>query len=356
VRLDLGLPTPELALQLVNIPSVSGDEKTLSDAVELALAAQPHLRCDRDADAIVARTNLGRARRVVVAGHLDTVPVAGNLPGRLADGVLWGRGSVDMKGGLAAMLAAAARLVEPSSDVTWVFYDHEEVAAAKSGLGRVMRNHPDWLEADFAILGEPTNAALAGGCNGTLRAVVTAEGKAAHTARPWMGVNAIHKLAPALDRLVQFEPAVIRVDGLDYREALGAVGVAGGIAANVVPDRASLTVNYRFAPDKSEAEAARIVEALFSGYRVEVVDSAPAARPGLSDPAIARLAAVVAAHGGGRPAAKQGWTDVARFAAFGIPAVNLGPGDPSRAHRDDEACPAEQIDRVAAILTEYFGG
>ncbi|MDR2372700.1 MAG: succinyl-diaminopimelate desuccinylase [Bifidobacteriaceae bacterium] len=352
--LDLGSPPAELALRLVDIPSVSGQEQALSDAVALALAALPHLDCCRDGDTIVARTDLGRPRRVIVAGHLDTVPVAGNLPGRLGGGVLWGRGAVDMKGGLAAMLVAGARATAPACDVTWVFYDHEEVAAAKSGLGRTLRNHPEWLEGDFAILCEPTAARLEGGCNGTVRVVLTATGKAAHAARPWMGVNAIHGLAAALDALVRFEPATIRVDGLDFREALNAVAVTGGIAANVIPDRASLTVNYRFAPDKSESEAVRILEALFAGYQLEVVDSAPAARPGLTGPDASRLAALVEARGGGPARAKQGWTDVARFAARGLAAVNLGPGDPSLAHQDDESCPTEQIERVAAILLDFL--
>jgi succinyl-diaminopimelate desuccinylase len=195
---------------------------------------------------------------------------------------------------------------------------------------------------------------LEGGCNGTIRVVVTARGQAAHTARPWMGVNAIHRLAAALDRVVAFEPATIRVDGLDYREALNAVAIEGGIAPNVVPDVAKLTVNYRFAPDKSEAAARRIVLALFKGFEVDVVDSAPAARPGLTSPDAARLARLVEAQGGGPPSAKQGWTDVARFAAHGIPGVNLGPGDPSLAHQDDEACPVDQIERVAAILQQYL--
>ncbi|MDR1441058.1 MAG: succinyl-diaminopimelate desuccinylase [Bifidobacteriaceae bacterium] len=352
--LDLDLPPAELALQLVNISSVSGEEQALAGAIGGALSALPHLTCRRDGDTVVAQTSLGRRRRVIVAGHLDTVPVAGNLPGRLADGRLWGRGSVDMKGGLAAMLAAAVRLDSPASDVTWVFYDNEEVAQAKSGLGRVQRHHPDWLAGDFAILCEPTNARLEGGCNGTIRVVVRAHGTAAHSARPWMGVNAIHGLVPALGRLVRFEPATVRVDGLDYREALNAVGIEGGTAPNVIPDRAAVTVNYRFAPDKPESEARRILEALFEGYQVEVVDSAPSARPGLTNPAAGRLAAITEAHGGGPAIAKEGWTDVARFYQAGIPAVNLGPGDPSLAHQDDEACPAEQIGRVADILVEYL--
>jgi succinyl-diaminopimelate desuccinylase len=354
MNLKLTGPVGRLALDLVNVASVSGGEAPLADAVHAALAACGHFECARDGDTVVARTDLGRERRVIVAGHLDTVPIARNVPGQLRDGVVWGRGSADMKGGLAAMLSVAARLASPKYDVTWVFYDHEEVAAALSGLGRVLRRHPDWIEGDFAILCEPTAARLEGGCNGTIRVVVTARGRAAHAARSWLGVNAIHGLAPALDRIVAFEPATVRVDGLDYRETLNAVAAQAGIAPNVVPDQASLTVNYRFAPNKSEAQAERVLMALFEGFELEVVDSAPGARPGLDQPMALRLAELVEQSGGGQPAAKQGWTDVARFAARGVPGVNLGPGDPALAHQDDESCPVWQIERVAAILTEFL--
>jgi succinyl-diaminopimelate desuccinylase len=354
VTLDLSQPPAQLALALVDTPSVSGAETQLADAVEAALAALAHLRLDRDGNAVVARTELGRRQRVVVAGHLDTVPVKGNLPGWLRAGKLWGRGSADMKGGLAAMLSAAAATRAPACDVTWVFYDQEEVAWARSGLGRLLARHPGWVAGDFGILCEPTNASIEGGCNGSLRVAVAAEGRAAHSARPWTGLNAIHRLAPALDRLVGFEAARVRVDGLDYQESLSAVGIEGGGAPNVIPDRARLLVNYRFAPAKTEAEALGALEGLFAGYRVSVLDSAPGARPGLDHPLAARLARVAAAWGAAAPRAKLGWTDVARLAACGMPAVNLGPGDPELAHQDQESCQAEQIERVAAILGAFL--
>jgi succinyl-diaminopimelate desuccinylase len=352
--LDLGLAPAELALQLVDIPSVSGTEAPLADAVQAALAHLPHLRIGREGNALVASTELGRRTRVVVAGHLDTVPIKNNVPGRLADGVLWGRGAVDMKGGLAAMLSAAALLDAPHSDVTWVFYDNEEVTRDLSGLGKLIERHPDWVTGDFGILCEPTRAGLEGGCNGTLRVDVMARGQAAHSARPWAGRNAIHALVGALDRLVAFAPGSVRLDGLDYVESLSGVGLRGGGAGNVIPDEAAVTVNYRFAPDKSEAQALRIVEALFNGFEVHLTDSAPGAAPGLNHPLAVRLAGVVAAHGGAPPRAKLGWTDVARLAARGIPSVNLGPGDPALAHRDDEACPAEQIDQVRSMLVSFL--
>ncbi|GEL45725.1 succinyl-diaminopimelate desuccinylase [Cellulomonas hominis] len=357
--LDLTADLTSLTAAICDIASVSGAEAALADAVEAALRAYPHLEVLRDGDAVVARTHLGRASRVVVAGHLDTVPVADNLPSRLegdgADAVLWGRGTVDMKGGVAVQLALAAALAEPTRDVTWVFYDHEEVDAALNGLGRIARAHPEWLAADFAVLCEPTDAGLEGGCNGTLRAEVRVPGVAAHSARAWTGVNAIHGAAPVLARLAAYEPASVEVDGLVYREGLNAVLISGGVATNVVPDRCVVTVNYRFAPSRSVAEAEAHVRDLLDGFEVVVTDAAAGARPGLDDPAAAEFAAAVLGVTGGAPAPKYGWTDVARFSALGVPAVNFGPGDPLLAHKDDERLPVAQLalchDALRAWLT-----
>lgn len=360
--LDLTADLVTLTAQVCDIPSVSGDERALADAVEAALRAVPHLEVLRDGDAVVARTRLGRSSRVVVAGHLDTVPVSQdppNLPTRLVGegpaAVLWGRGTVDMKGGVAVQLALAAAVAEPTRDVTWVFYDHEEVAADLNGLGRVAREHPEWLAADFAVLCEPTDAGLEGGCNGTLRVEVRVPGVAAHSARAWTGVNAIHGAAPVLARLAAYEPASVEVDGLVYREGLNAVLISGGVATNVVPDRCVVTVNYRFAPSRSVEEATAHVRELLDGFEVVVTDAAAGARPGLDDPAAAEFAAAVLGVTGGAPAPKYGWTDVARFSALGIPAVNFGPGDPLLAHKDDEHLPVAQLqlchDALKAWLT-----
>ncbi len=342
-----------LTAALVDIASVSGDERMLADAIERVLRIRaPHLDVLRDGDAIVARTHLGRPQRVIIAGHIDTVPVNDNLPSRLeldsgggdsVTGTLHGRGTVDMKGGCAVMLALAVALAEPAYDVTWVWYDHEEVEAHLNGLGRLARTRPELLAADFAILGEPSNAVIEGGCNGTLRVELTATGRRAHSARAWMGVNAIHGLAPVLDLLARFEPLEIEVDGLRYREGLNAVGIRGGVAGNVIPDEAVLTVNYRFAPSRSVAEAEEELRELFASVApavsMRVTDAAGGARPGLD----AELAQHFAAAVGGTPQPKFGWTDVARFAELGIPAVNYGPGDPSLAHTDDERVPVEQL-------------
>ncbi|MFM1984386.1 MAG: hypothetical protein RL723_821 [Actinomycetota bacterium] len=341
--LNLEADVVELTRDICDIESVSGNETALANAIEAALRKYAHLEVIRDGDAIVARTNLGRPSRVVIAGHIDTVPVAGNLPVQMLsmerEQVLYGRGTVDMKAGVAVQLKLAATITEPSSDVTYIFYDHEEVEASKNGLGRLAKNHPELLDASFAVLCEPTSAEVEGGCNGTMRVELNFKGIKAHSARPWMGKNAIHDAAAALTTLAAYVPAEIEVDGLVYRESLNAVLIKGGIATNVIPDDCTITVNYRFAPSKSGAQAEAHLREVFVGVDLAVVDVAEGARPGLDRPeAVAFLAATKSQA---RP--KYGWTDVARFSALGIPAVNFGPGDPSKAHADDEAVPVSQI-------------
>ncbi len=349
--LDLTADVVALTAAVCDIESVSDGEGPLADAVEAALRPLQHLSVDRDGDTVVARTDLGRTERVVIAGHLDTVPVAGNLPTRREGELLFGRGTTDMKGGVAVALRLAATVPAPARDVTYLFYDHEEVEAAKNGLGRVARNAPHWLAGDFAILMEPSGAVVEGGCNGTMRVGVTVRGRAAHSARSWLGSNAIHEAGEVLARLRAYEPRQVEVDGLVYREGLNAVFVAGGIAGNVVPDRCTVTVNYRFAPSRTEAEAEAHLRELFAPYEVSLLDSSPGARPGLTHPAAAAFVAAV----GGEPRPKYGWTDVARFSALGVPAVNFGPGDPSMSHTDDEHVPVEQLvaceERMRAWLT-----
>lgn len=330
--LDLTCDVRELTARLVDLPSVSGDEQAITDAIEAAVHALPHLALNRDGNVLVARTSLGRAERVVLAGHTDTVPVAGNLPSRVEGDLLYGCGSCDMKAGLAVALRLAATVPQPVRDVTYVFYDCEEVEAARNGLGRIARDHPEWLAADFAVLMEPSGNVVEGGCQGTLRVDVSVTGRRAHSARAWRGENAIHAVGPVLDRLLAYEPRRPVVDGLEYREGLSAVGVSGGVAGNVIPDLATVTVNYRYAPDRDAATALEHVRDVFAGYEVRVVDSAPGARPGLDRPVAAAFVHAV----GGEARAKYGWTDVSRFAALGVPAVNFGPGDPELAHTPHE--------------------
>jgi succinyl-diaminopimelate desuccinylase len=351
VDLDLSCGSAELTAALVDVPSVSGDEQTLADAIAAALGELAHLSVHRDGNAVVARTDLGRPQRVILAGHIDTVPIAGNVPSRTDGDVLYGCGSCDMKSGVAVQLRLAALLAEPSRDVTYVFYDCEEVEAERNGVLRLSRNAPELLGGDLAVLLEPTGGVIEGGCQGTLRADVTARGARAHSARSWMGRNAIHGAGAILDVLRAYHPREPEVDGLTYHEGLNAVGISGGVAGNVIPDECVVTVNYRFAPDRSIEQAAEHMREVFGGFGVRVTDAAPGARPGLADPAAAALLGVV----GGTPRAKLGWTDVARFAALGLPAVNYGPGDPQVAHTVGEHVPLGQIAGCEARLLAWLG-
>lgn len=354
-ELDLEGDVVELLRALVDIESVSGNEQLIADRVEAALRPYEHLEVIRDGNVVVARTNLGRADRVVIAGHIDTVPIASNVPSWVTEGedgpIIWGRGSCDMKGGVAVQLSAAVALTAPSRDVTWIFYDNEEVEESKNGLGRIGRERPDLLAGSFAVLCEPSNAGIEGGCQGTLRAEITLSGTAAHSARSWMGHNAIHDAADVLARLTAYLPQRVTVDGLEYREGLNAVAITGGIAGNVIPDRCSIEVNYRFAPDKDADAAAAHVREVFAGFEVAITDCAIGARPGLDQSAAMEFVQAV----GGEVDAKFGWTDVARFSALGIPAVNFGPGNPSKAHADDEFCPAADVYRCREALVRWLG-
>lgn len=345
----------DLFARIVDIESVSRNEKALADEVEATLSSLDHLEVVRDGDAVVARTRLGRAERVLIAGHLDTVPVADNLPARWVDGpdgrTLVGRGSVDMKGGVAVMVHLAARLTATNRDVTWVFYDCEEIEASANGLGRLIAHRPElFTDIALGVLMEPTSGLIEGGCQGTLRFTITTNGVAAHSARSWLGHNAIHDLARVIERVEAFEARRIVVDGLEYREGLNATMISGGLAPNVIPDAATVQINYRFAPDKTLDEAMRSMADWFDGWELVYLDRSPAARPGLDRPAAAAFVAAV----GGTPRAKYGWTDVARLSAAGVPAVNFGPGDPGRAHQVDEQCPMSGVTACAEALSAWL--
>jgi len=353
--LDLTTDVVTLTQQLVDIESVSLGEGPIADAVEGALRPYPHLTVTRHGNTVVARTALGRPERVVIAGHLDTVPLNDNLPCRNDGEFLHGLGTCDMKGGDAVILKLAAEVTEPVRDVTYVLYEAEEIEAAHNGLGKLAASEPALLEADFAILMEPSNAGVEAGCQGTMRVEVTTHGERAHSARSWMGSNAIHAAGDALRRLETYEARRPVIDGLTYHEGLNAVFISGGVAGNVVPDECVVTVNHRFAPDRGEAEAEAFLREFFAGYDVRVVDSAPGALPGLERPAAkAFLDAVVGAEGEVNP--KFGWTDVARFTVLGIPAVNYGPGDPILAHKQEERVPIEQITRCEDALRAWLEG
>lgn len=344
-----------LTADLVDVPSESFQEQPLVTLLDARLRAVPGLTVDRVGDNLIARTQLGRRHRLLLGGHTDTVPANDNAGARIEGDTLWGLGSSDMKGGLAIMLALAETVTEPAVDVTYVFYAREEVAFEHNGLREILRERPDLLDADLALLGEPTSGTIEAGCQGTMRFRLELAGARAHTARPWMGRNAIHRLARVLGILDAYEARTPVIDGCQYREALQAVHVEGGVAGNVVPDRAMVLINHRVAPDRTldeaEAEVRDLLDpVLEADDHLEVVDAAPPAPPGLTNPLLASMIgrydlAVVA---------KLGWTDVAFFAERGVPAANFGPGDATLAHTRDERVERVAVEACAAVLRQVL--
>ena len=370
-RVDIAVLNPHadivaVTTDLVNIPSVSGDENLIAGAIFQALSQCSWLEVHRFKNSVIARTNLGKPSRVIVAGHIDTVPVADNAQAALirkggslpSDGsvvsedVLFGIGSCDMKGGVAVAFRAAAAIENPQFEVTYIFYECEEIESSRNGLTLIAAEHPEWLAADIAVLLEPSNANIEAGCQGTLRASISTSGKRAHSARSWLGENAIHNLNAILETLNSYEPAKVLIDGLEYREGLNAVAISGGVAGNIIPDQALVDVNYRYAPNKSGAEAEQHIRDTFKGFTVTFTDNAPGAMPGLDRAALADLVSRVS----GQVAPKFGWTDVARFSAMGVPAVNLGPGDPGLAHSRNEFVPVSQLQKCEETVFSWLRG
>jgi succinyl-diaminopimelate desuccinylase len=351
MSLDLTSDVVALTEAVVGVESVSGNEQELADAIEKALAGLSHLEVTRIGHSLVARTDLGRDERVVIAGHIDTVPLNRNLPVRNDGARLHGLGSCDMKGGVAVALRLAQEVTEPNRDLTFVFYEAEEIDDVYNGLGIIAGERPDLVQGDFAILMEPSDGVVEAGCQGTLRVEVTARGERAHSARSWRGSNAIHRAGEILRRLESYDARMPVIDGLKYHEGLNAVWITGGVATNVLPDECVVTVNYRYAPDRSESEALAFVRELFDGFDLEVTDSAPGALPGLGVPAARAFVDAV----GGTVNPKFGWTDVARFTGLGIPAVNYGPGDPMLAHKQEEFVPIDQLHACERTLRRWLG-
>ena len=348
--LDLRSDPADLTAALVDIPSVSGTETVIANAIEAALRELPVLEVLRVGNTVLARTDLGRATRVLLAGHIDTVPIADNVPSRRDGDTLHGCGTTDMKSGDAMLLHLAATLHEPSKDLTFLFYDCEEVEYERNGLTRIQAEYPQWLAANLAILGEPTNGEVEAGCQGTAAVALTIRGRRSHAARSWLGDNAIHKTSEVLSRLAAVRGRVVDIDGCEYHEGINAVSIAGGVASNVIPDECVVTVNFRFAPDRTPTQAVEVLQEMFSDVEMTVLDVAAGALPGLSAPAAAEFVAAT----GGAARAKFGWTDVSRFAALGIPAVNYGPGDPSLAHTREEHVSREQIRQMTELLRGFL--
>ncbi len=353
---DLSVPAGDLlglTAALCAVPSVSRSEAELAAAVEVRLAAGP-LRVERVGNNVVARTDAGRERRVVLAGHLDTVPANGNEVPKVEGDVLHGLGAADMKGGLAVLLRLAEEVAADARfDLTFVFYESEEIADEYNGLRHLFEARPDLVAGDFAVLLEPTDNWLEAGCQGSLRLEATFSGSRAHTARPWRGVNAVHRAAPVLSRLAGHEPDEVEVDGLCFRQALQVVDMHGGVAGNVVPDRCTITVNRRYAPSLTLEEAEAEVRALLEGAdEVALTSVSPAAHPNLSHPLVAEFAGRLGV--GIRP--KLGWTDVARFSAHGVPAVNFGPGDPEVSHTAGEHVTRASLETCHRALVRFLTG
>ena len=345
--IDLSADVVDFAAALIDIPSESHHEHRIADTLEHAFAGCAHLQVRRSGNALVVEVG---EPRVIIAGHLDTVPSAENLPHRVDGDRLYGLGSVDMKGGVAIAAKLAYETHDPTMGVRFIFYDCEEVAAVHNGLARLAAEDAMVLQGDLAIVMEPSKAVVEGGCQGTLRVEVRTTGARAHSARSWKGSNAIHGAHEVLARLVDYEPRQPVVDGLRYREGLNAVSIRGGVAGNVIPDECVVTVNYRFAPDRSVPEAIEHVRDVFEGFDITVVDEAPGARPGLDQPFVSTFVEAI-----GVPAEpKYGWTDVARFAQAGTPALNFGPGDPTLAHTVDENVSIEQIRSVYDALRRWL--
>ncbi|QYH19933.1 succinyl-diaminopimelate desuccinylase [Corynebacterium aquatimens] len=346
-----------LTAALIDIESPSHHEAEIADAIEAALRALEGVEVIRHGNTVVARTHFGLPQRVVLAGHIDTVPLADNTPHHFdeAGEVLYGCGSVDMKSGLACYLNAFARLSQGGSafDLTLIAYECEEVATKYNGLYHLEQEHPELLAGDIALLGEPSGGIIEAGCQGSIRVFVDGHGTRAHSARSWLGHNAAHDLAGVLTRVAAYEPRRVTIAGCEYREGLNVVGLEGFVATNTIPDEARLVINFRYAPDRSVEDAKAHLEealALEDGLTLTYDDIAPGAMPGLDNPVAANLVKAV----GGNFRAKFGWTDVARFSSLGVPAVNFGPGDPGFAHKRDEQCPVADIRHVSEQLMEYL--
>jgi succinyl-diaminopimelate desuccinylase len=356
--------------QIVDIQSVSGSEEQLASWIENYIGNFKYLDCTRYGNCIVAKTNFGREKRVALAGHIDTVPIShktNNFPSKVEGDYLWGRGTVDMKAGDAVMLKLMEKVQKPKYDITYIFYDNEEVAASKNGLGILAREHFSEIEADAAVLLEPTDNYVELGCNGTLRFDLVVTGKTAHSARPFFGENAIHKVEKVLQVLNKWnegELKIVTIDQMKYIESLNAVKISGGIATNMIADEVKIHTNFRFAPSRKASEAKEYVRSLFEGIEevnhIDFTDESEGALPGLNCTLISEFIEVVKSSElempQGEPImrAKLGWTDVARFTSLGIPALNFAPGDPNLCHADDEKVKLEQVDQCLAVFEKFF--
>jgi succinyl-diaminopimelate desuccinylase len=335
---------PDLAqrtLQLVDVPSVSRSEAAIMELVRELVPLEPLYD---DGECLL----YGNPKAAIVfAGHVDTVPAQGNIPGSIHGGVVHGLGASDMKGGVAVMVELA-RDSAVAARGQFLFFTREEIALDESPLPGVFESGV-LSAAELAVVLEPTDLELHAGCLGNIVARVTFHGESAHSARPGTGVNAIHELVRGLESVVRLEPLDVELDRLIFREVVSAVRVEGGVAENVIPDRAVVEMNFRFAPNRSVADAEQRLRRLLPQGEVDVLHSAPAAQPALKNPFAARLLELVPEV---RP--KQAWTPVAQFADAGIDAINFGPGATAYAHRRDEQVPIANLERCFETLRTFL--
>jgi succinyl-diaminopimelate desuccinylase len=344
---------PDLAtrtLELVDIPSVSRDEARILAYVEEQVPLAPVLATS---DALLYATGLTGKPLVLLAGHVDTVPAQDNLPGRIEDGAVVGLGASDMKGGVAVMVElarlAATGLHDRNVDLAFLFFVREELPAEESALPAVFAAAPLVDEAALVIVLEPTDNTIQAGCLGNLNATLAFRGESAHSARPWLGVNAVAVAVDGLAPIVRLEPDPVEVGGLTFTEVLNVTAIRGGIASNVIPDRVECTVNFRYAPNRTTAEAEARLRELLGDVELEITSNAPPAHVATGSPLLERLRAV----GGFSLEPKQAWTPVAEFAQRGLDAINLGPGATRYAHRRDERVEVAELQRTFDALVRF---
>jgi succinyl-diaminopimelate desuccinylase len=347
----------ERTLALVDIPSPSREEHAAAAYVrEVMAGAAVDLVYEGDGGLTLLYATERRpgAPLVLLAGHLDTVPAQGNLPGRIDGGAVHGLGTSDMKGGVAVMIELARGLpAEPELDAAFLFFPREELSQEESALPAVFAEAPLVHEAELAIVLEPTDNTVQAGCVGNLNAELAFHGRSAHSARPWLGVNAIDRAVAGLARLLPVEPLEVEIQGLTFVEVVSATEVHGGIASNVIPDRVTVTLNYRYAPDRSAEDAEARLRSLVNGIgELAIRSNAPGARVAAEAPLVQRLRAA----GGFAVEPKQAWTPVAELSAAGLDAVNLGPGATRYAHARDEQVEIAELVRTYEALRAFFAG
>jgi succinyl-diaminopimelate desuccinylase len=358
--LDEALTADRLArrtLELVDIPSESRSEAALAEHVAAVVPRGRLGLVHREEETLVYATQRRDRPLVLLAGHLDTVPAQGNIPGRLENGAVHGLGASDMKGGLAVMIELA-RWVEESGtdldvDLALLFFPREELPPAESAVPAFFAAGTDAGRADLVIVLEPTDNTIQAGCLGVVNAELVFAGESAHSARPWMGVNAVDVAVAALAPRLPFPRLDVEIAGLTFVEVLSATQIHGGIAANVIPDRVAVHLNFRYAPDRTPADAeARLAELVGDAGELTIFSNSAPARVAADSPLVERLRAV----GGFALEPKQAWTPVAEFAAEGLDAINLGPGATRFAHRRDERIEVAELVRTFEALRRFVTG